>query len=278
MIGAILAAALAAGGGCTKDTDCKGDRICEAGKCVSPPPAAAPAVAAPVETSDAGVTFSAPPPPPPLPAAVNAADYPKVIRKNGVTCVQSLGDDGVVREDCRADSTSYSGNRHPMDPSSPPPSSSFAPAAHSAEDEPERSSVLADFAAVGNLGLLIGNGVGVTGGFGLHVSVAGRVSDTAAVGGMLDGQFYFVGGFLLIATLAPAIRLGEVGHATLGLGPSIVYVSSGYVSGTVLMGTFVVHGGFPLAGAFGLHPRLSISFNGGGALIGLGFGFGGSVF
>lgn len=28
---------------CDKDTDCKGDRVCEAGVCVSPPPAAAPA-------------------------------------------------------------------------------------------------------------------------------------------------------------------------------------------------------------------------------------------
>src|SRR3954468_6899164 len=48
---------------CTMDTDCKGDRVCEAGSCVTPalPPApaapsgAAPAVAAPV---------AAPPPPP----------------------------------------------------------------------------------------------------------------------------------------------------------------------------------------------------------------------
>ncbi len=35
---------------CAKDMDCKGDRICEAGKCVTAPPAAAPA-AAPVAVS-----------------------------------------------------------------------------------------------------------------------------------------------------------------------------------------------------------------------------------
>ena len=29
--------------GCTKDTDCKGDRVCEHGSCVSPPPKAEPA-------------------------------------------------------------------------------------------------------------------------------------------------------------------------------------------------------------------------------------------
>jgi hypothetical protein len=269
MLGALLAAVVMAGGGCTKDTDCKGDRVCEAGKCVSPPPPAA--VATPVDATDAGVAMSPPPlpPPPPPPAAVNIADYPKVVRKNGLVCVQTLGDDAVVREECRADTTTSS--------SASPPSSSFPPA-RPTDDEPERSTVVADFAAVGNLGLLIGNGVGVNGGLGLHLSVAGRVSDTAAIGGLLDAQLYFVGGFLLVATLAPAIRLGDVGHATIGLGPSILYVSSGFLSGAALMGTFIVHGGIPLAGGFGIHPRLSISFNAGGALIGLGFGFGGSVF
>ena len=44
--------------GCTKDTDCKGDRICESGRCIAPPAAAAnvPAMA----TSLAGDTAAAP--------------------------------------------------------------------------------------------------------------------------------------------------------------------------------------------------------------------------
>jgi hypothetical protein len=32
--------------GCAKDTDCKGDRVCESGRCVNPSPAAAPAASA----------------------------------------------------------------------------------------------------------------------------------------------------------------------------------------------------------------------------------------
>jgi len=66
---------------CTKDIDCKGDRVCEDGKCTSPnaspsdPPAAAPdaASAAPAGAPDASVA-AAPPtvaetPPPPPPSA-----------------------------------------------------------------------------------------------------------------------------------------------------------------------------------------------------------------
>jgi hypothetical protein len=46
------------GGGCTKDTDCKGDRVCSAGVCVSPQaaantPTAAPLVPAPANSSNA---------------------------------------------------------------------------------------------------------------------------------------------------------------------------------------------------------------------------------
>src|SRR5438876_1212788 len=37
--GSVLLASALAHAGCTKDTDCKGDRVCDAGKCVSPPDA-----------------------------------------------------------------------------------------------------------------------------------------------------------------------------------------------------------------------------------------------
>src|SRR5262249_25707279 len=42
--------------GCTKDTDCKGDRICERGTCVAPPPV--------VAVPDAPVAGHGPPTPP----------------------------------------------------------------------------------------------------------------------------------------------------------------------------------------------------------------------
>ncbi|GMU61679.1 MAG: hypothetical protein AMXMBFR34_34420 [Myxococcaceae bacterium] len=55
----------------------------------------------------------------------------------------------------------------------------------------------------------------------------------------------------------------------------VAATSRGAVAG--IAGTFLVHGGLPLAGGFGPHPRRSITF-GGGVFFCLGFGFGGSVY
>lgn len=44
----LVLAAPAHAGGCSKDTDCKGDRICESGDCVAPPASAAAPASAPV--------------------------------------------------------------------------------------------------------------------------------------------------------------------------------------------------------------------------------------
>src|SRR5258706_14487371 len=67
---------------CSKDTDCKGDRVCDAGKCTALPPApppppgaaAAPAPAAPATAPAAGATTPAAAPPP-APAAAPAPAY-----------------------------------------------------------------------------------------------------------------------------------------------------------------------------------------------------------
>lgn len=52
----VLVAASAASAQCTRDTECKGDRVCEAGQCVAPKPG----------TTSAGSIDAPPPPPPPL--------------------------------------------------------------------------------------------------------------------------------------------------------------------------------------------------------------------
>jgi hypothetical protein len=51
---------------CTKDTDCKGERLCESGKCVEPPVAASPAspVEAPIPAPDATSPATTPAPAP----------------------------------------------------------------------------------------------------------------------------------------------------------------------------------------------------------------------
>jgi hypothetical protein len=74
---AFLLAPLAARAQCTKDTDCKGDRICEAGRCVSP--AHSPAAATRAQPP-APPPIAPPPPPPPAPAAPAGPVAPAVRR------------------------------------------------------------------------------------------------------------------------------------------------------------------------------------------------------
>jgi hypothetical protein len=79
----VLFAARSAHAECTKDTECKGDRVCEAGSCVAPPPGSAPApaqqpAAAPAPVAPAPV---APAPVAPVPApAVPVETKPKTKR------------------------------------------------------------------------------------------------------------------------------------------------------------------------------------------------------
>lgn len=114
-----LFASLLLAAGCSKDTDCKGDRICEKAVCVPPRASAAAADAGewalPASSRLTTPTPPAPPlveaplpppsaPRPPLrPKAVTAAErtFPRVVRKPGQVCVQSLDDKGVLHESCR---------------------------------------------------------------------------------------------------------------------------------------------------------------------------------
>lgn len=71
----LLLAAAGARAQCTKDTDCKGERVCEAGKCTMPPPtpeaAPTPAVVAPV-AAEAPAIAATPEAQPAAPAAASA--------------------------------------------------------------------------------------------------------------------------------------------------------------------------------------------------------------
>lgn len=277
-----IATLAAAPVGCTKDTDCKGDRICEAGQCVSPP---APTPTPTPVTTPAPVTAPptpppAPPTPPPAPQLRNPADYPRVVRKNGVTCIQTLDDEGVVHEDCRTDSTSYSATHRPMDPTAGTvgmPSSSFPPPTP-AEPEPPRSGVVADFGVLGTLGVLASSGVGVLPGLVGHIAVGGRLSESVGLGGVFNAQLGFGGnGVLVNLAMAPALRLGALGHANLALGPSLLLASTPFGSVMGLAGTLLIHGVVPIAGAFGIHFQFGIAFDASGAFLSFSTGFGGSV-
>ncbi len=83
VVGALLCVSEAARAECTKDVDCKGDRVCEGGECKDPaalppppaPPVAAPAVA-PAEAPPSHPAASAPPPPAPAAAPLVPAAGP----------------------------------------------------------------------------------------------------------------------------------------------------------------------------------------------------------
>ncbi|MGV3620555.1 MAG: hypothetical protein ACO1OB_07045 [Archangium sp.] len=116
--------ALVASAGCSKDTDCKGARVCEAGRCVNPPsPAAAPPVVVqpaptappPTEQAPAMVPedpyadpFNAPQntqpdgTPPPVPAP-GTQQYPRTIYEKGYICREFLDAAGAVRRECERD-------------------------------------------------------------------------------------------------------------------------------------------------------------------------------
>lgn len=106
--------------GCSKDTDCKGDRICERSVCVSPRSTSADAGEWALPPSSRLKTLPSPPPAPPLvqapappagarpplrPKGVSDSErvFPRVVRKPGQVCVQSLDDKGSLQESCRAE-------------------------------------------------------------------------------------------------------------------------------------------------------------------------------
>jgi hypothetical protein len=113
-----LAVTIVVAAGCSKDTDCKGDRICEKAVCVSPSSTDAGEWALP-SPRFTGARAPAPPPAPPIveapppppttgrpplrPKAITAEErtYPRVVRRPGQVCVQSLTEKGALQESCR---------------------------------------------------------------------------------------------------------------------------------------------------------------------------------
>lgn len=267
----VLSVALAQG--CTKDTDCKGERVCEAGRCVNPVPVA-PVVQPPpppMPSVDAGVEVT----PPPLPRRPVADEYPKVVRKNGEVCVQALTEEGVVREDCRPEERVRIRSRRVAEPE--PEAAPW----RKREEPPQqqRSTFVADFGATGQLGLLLGGGLGLAlPGLGLHGALGGRVTEAVGVFAVFDAGLFFAGSASVIAvTLAPGLRLGDGGHATLAVGPSLFVAASPRGSVTSVAGTVLLRGVFLVSGGFGIHTQFGLTFDATGVVIQLGVGLGGSV-
>lgn len=246
--------------GCTKDTDCKGERICEAGVCVNP--------VAPV------VPVSAPPPPP----RIESSDgWPKIIRRDGQICMQSLDDAGRVIEACRADEPRPRASASDSD-------ESWAQRVERARSErptePKRSTFVAD------LGVTFGIAVAIAGAavglptIAAHGALGGRTSDSLGVMVVLDAALSFNSAVSIVtATLGPGLRIGDAGHVTVALGPTLFNFTGQFTKGNSLAATMLVRGVLPFAGGgFGGHGQVALTFDGSGALLLFSVGIGGSQF
>lgn len=201
-------------GGCTKDTDCKGERVCEAGVCVNPAAASAPPVAS---TVDGGVVV--PPPLPPLepvaegrrplptpgaPASSPGSEYPRVVRRDGATCVESLDEQGKVVESCRASGSSSTARRRSRaredDAGAPEPTA--------------RGGFAFDLTARAGLMLAAAQGTSLAlPAFSATLGLGGVGANGVGAMGLLNVDLGSTSGFTLVAaTLAPALRLGRTSH------------------------------------------------------------------
>lgn len=262
-----LSVTLAQAGGCTKDTDCKGDRICEAGVCVSPAqPPPSPTAAPPLET---------PPPPAPPPeataadAAAPAGEFPRVVRREGQVCVQTLEADGRVAESCRAESPAPKRLRAVSTPAAESP-----PALVEQRSESPAARVVADLQLHG--GMLVGiagNSAGVLGDVGATAAVGGRFGSGVGLAALGSLELGAGSSTIVVGTLGLALRVGDRTHATFAAGPSVIAYLPG---GAGLAGSFVVDSLFAITRAFGISLHSALHFHALGVVVtfGAGVGFG----
>lgn len=236
--------------GCTKDTDCKGDRICEAGSCVAPPAAATLA-----------------PPPPPAPELAPES-YPRVVHRDGQVCVQSLGPTGLVEESCRAERKPLGGASAASAEDTPPP--------RRREAEEARGGFCADVLLNGGLmALFAGSSTAalpqVTG----YVALGGRGASGTGFVGVLNASVGFVSfGSVLAIGIAPGLRLGKASHAVFSLGATLLTGGVGGQSFTGVMGSAIIQSVISLFRGFVLTPQVGFHLDASGVLLTLGIGFG----
>ncbi len=266
MVLSVLVSLWVAQAGCSKDTDCKGERICEAGRCVAPAVTAAPPPPPP-PPAPSPAPATAPPPPRRAPLGVDAAspapveeDYPRVVRRAGEVCVQSRGDDGQVKEDCRADQP-VRAQRSRRAPEPPP-----EPAARFVADVLFQGGVQALVAGGDSAALPQGSA---------QLSLGARFRSGVGVVGLVNVNLGFIPGFTsVIATFAPGIRFGDRSHFTLAAGPGLFSYASRAGSGAGAVGSVVAQGVFAIAGPFALALSSSVHFDVSGVMFNLGAGFG----
>ncbi len=262
-------------GGCTKDTDCKGERICEAGVCVSAP-APASSLLEPAPLPPPSRPPLVPPPPPGPPADAEA--YPRVVRRDGQVCVQSIAPSGLVEESCRRESARARPlvSEGSMEPSRPDgyENQGAVPAAPTGR-------FVIDALFQGGLTVVSSTGLAVLPQLGGLLAVGGRFRSGVGLVGLANVNVSFQPGLSLVAaTLAPGLRFGDRSHFLLALGPTftLLTVPTVFGSATGLVGTLLAQGVFSLGSSFALSLQSGLSFSTGGVIFTLGAGFGFGAF
>ena len=235
MFGLLLVTALA-GTGCDKDTDCKGERVCESGKCVSPPAVTAPPQVAP---PPAPPLVTAPPPMPPAeqetrraplggstpapPRAVGRTSDaqpaservppPSVASPNAETCEEPLDADGRLKPECRVVSAQnpVKTRRSRKNPGA-------------AEEEPVAR-------AVGLIGVMYGALFGLSEAvpvFAFTGAAGVRFKSGVGIVGVAHGRIVVVpGGSIQLYGLGPGVRFGNRTQLTLALTGTFAAINIG---------------------------------------------------
>lgn len=283
MLGLMLAAVLG-GTGCEKDTDCKGDRVCETGKCVSPavmapelpapppPPPPQEEKRVPLGTGapcrapgDSGAPLGLPacppastsadsPIPPPLPPPqeekrVPLGGPPQYRPPAAETCEQPLDVDGRLKPECRVtDSPKPVRSRKNRRAGAPAPD----------EEEPAARGV----GLLGVMyGVLIGGGAAVPA---FAFSGAGGVRFRSGIGfvGVAHGRIVVSSaGTIQMYGLGPGIRFGNRTQLTLALTGTFGLVNVGSIHAAGALFTLLAQIAIVIGDHFTLLAQPTIDFD-----------------
>jgi hypothetical protein len=221
---------------------------------------------------------------PPYPSSA----YPRVERREGLICVQTLADSGQVEESCRREEGT--GRAAPLRvPSSgpveevnePPRSRSRSRrAAREQEQEPEEPAARFVLDALVHGGLQV---LATTGGIAALPQLSGTLDlgarFRAGVGVVallnLAAGFASSGGDVLF-TAAPGLRLGDRSHFILALGPGFFGYSGRGGSGSGAVFSLITQGVFAVGSVFAFTLQGAAHFDASGVIfvLGAGLGFG----
>lgn len=226
---------LVSAAGCSKDTDCKGARVCEYGRCVNPPVLSPPVVVQPEPV--------APPPtqqdpamvpedpyeqqqPVPAPAPVpQQQPYPRTVYEKGYVCHEFIDASGSLRRDCQRDRRA----QKEMKREAKEERRERIRERREAEREQRREIEGPSARFVGNIvahgGMLVAatpTTAAIYGAFGASGSAGVMFRSGIGIVGVANVQLAPNGfGIMQMYSLGPAVRFGSKSHVLVGVAPTL---------------------------------------------------------